>query len=341
MQPDVPYLPRLLHWWRDPPDDPGRRAADHPAVVALAEAIAPGSRRTDLGGTMSLNLLLDPPGLVLRVHQPFESARRLSGVQEVRRRLAETGLLVAPPLSWRGRTLLRCAGRCTELEPYLPHVKPPPTVDAYIWLFDALGALHRELARLDVHLHRPVAATYAPPSSLRRWLRATEAAARGDAALMPTARHVHHLISRLARRWVPAHRLPNQLVHGDARLGNVTQTRQGLPLYLDFGFAARRPRVHDVAYALAWAARALAPSNPGAGLADDALPTLITAYERACGVPLDPLEREALPAYEASVPLYFAALAGYARDPGRQLRDALPFLRLSERLLDSEPPARG
>lgn len=333
---DIPYLPRLLRRWRDPEGNPGRLAVDHASVIALAGAIAPGSRRQDLGGTMSLNVRLDPAGLVLRVHQPFETARRLRGLQEVRRRLTSAGLLVAPPVPWQDRMLLRCAGRWAEIELYVQHEKPAPTHDAYVWLFGALGTLHRTLATLDLQISRPVVATFAPPASLRRWLPATEAAMAGESELNDAASRVRSLGNRLSRRWIPASRLPVQLVHGDVRLGNLARAAGGDTLFLDFGFAAHRARVYDVAYALAWAARALGAPEPPVGLEREAVEELIAAYEGSSGIRLGAVEREALPIYAASVPLYFAALAGYAADPVRQLREALPFLRLTEWLLEDE-----
>jgi len=36
------------------------------------------------------------------------------------------------------------------------------------------------------------------------------------------------------------------------RLGNVRRSPAGEPVYFDFGFLARRPRIHELAYALSW-----------------------------------------------------------------------------------------
>src|SRR5439155_9800725 len=60
------------------------------------------------------------------------------------------------------------------------------------------------------------------------------------------------LIRRLDSRWPPPGALPVRVVHGDIRLGNVAVAADGRPAYLDFGFAARRPRVHELGYSLAW-----------------------------------------------------------------------------------------
>jgi hypothetical protein len=64
---------------------------------------------------MSLNARLDSAGLVLRVHQPFVSRRRLLAAQDVRRRLADLGLVVPVPLHWRNSTVFRCGYRWAEL----------------------------------------------------------------------------------------------------------------------------------------------------------------------------------------------------------------------------------
>jgi len=77
--------PRLRAWWTDDPADPGRLTLDDAGARQLIAAISPASRPTDLSGVMSLNVYLDAAGLVLRVHQPFVSRRRLLALQKVRR----------------------------------------------------------------------------------------------------------------------------------------------------------------------------------------------------------------------------------------------------------------
>ena len=221
--------PRLVRIWTDDPDDPGRLLLSTPSVQYLAAAIAPGTRLTDLGGTYSLNVRLDPADLVLRVHLPpaCASRPRLLALQEVRRRLASQGLHVPVALSWHGTTVFRCGSRWAELEKYLPNERLPPTLESHLWLFGAMGALHQELAPLDLATPHPVGATYAPPGSVRRWLRVTEAAVRGDPEAEDTARLVGDLARRVRRRWIPAADLPVQLVHGDVRLSNVRRTPTG------------------------------------------------------------------------------------------------------------------
>ncbi|HEV2122780.1 MAG TPA: hypothetical protein VGW38_08405 [Chloroflexota bacterium] len=325
--------PRLRWRWTDDPADPGRRLLHHPDVQRLAAEIAPGASFTDLGGVMSLNVRLDPPGLVLRVHQAHVSRARLLAVQEVRRRLADHGLLVATALPWRGATVFRCGTRWAELERYLPNERLAPTLDSHTWLFDAMGTLHRALSSLTLAVPRPVDATFAPPGSLRRWVAVTEAAARHDPGAAEIARLVHALIRRLRRQWVPASDLPVQLVHGDGRLSNVRRTPEGQTVYFDFGFLAARPRIHDLAYSLAFTVWALDHLGAQEHFPWECVPQLVDAYEAAAQVRLTAAEKRALVPYTAAVPLFKAALDGFTEDPAGTLRTRVPFLRLSDWLL--------
>jgi Ser/Thr protein kinase RdoA (MazF antagonist) len=324
---------RLRAWWTDDPADPGRTVLDDPDVQKLVAAISPESRATDLGGVMSLNVRLDAAGLVLRVHQPFVSRRRLLALQEVRRALAGQGLFVPAPVHWRGETVFRCRDRWAELEEYLPHERLAPAFDAYLWMFGAMGALHRALAGLELAVPHPRVATYAPPGSLRRWLPVTQAAVQGDPEAADVARLLRSLVRQLRRQWVPGAGLPTELIHGDVRLSNVCRSAEGRTVYLDLGFLALRPRVYDLAYALAFVLLALGGHRAPEHFGWDCIPLLVEAYESAAGMGLVPAERTALAPYAASVPLYAAALDGFTEDPAGKLRSRLPFLHLSEWLL--------
>lgn len=308
----------------------------------LAAQIAPGAQAADLGGTMSLNLELKPGGLVLRVHRPLLSRARLLALQRVRAALAERGLIVPVPLPWRGATLFRCGERWAELEAFVPSERPAATPEAYAWLFQAMGALDRALAPLTLSVPRPVLATYGPPTTLLRWLPATEAAVRDDPQASETARWVHTLVRRLRSQWVPATELPVQLVHGDIRLGNVRRSPHGAAAYFDFGFLAHRPRVHELAYALAWMVLRPDSRGTGEGFTWEDVPHLMGEYEQAAHTTLTPAERRALAPYTAAVPLYLGAIACFVPDPLTHLRDQTrrTFLRIAEWVLD-HPDALG
>jgi Ser/Thr protein kinase RdoA (MazF antagonist) len=324
---------RLLEWWTDDPSNPDRPLLNDPDVQRLIAAIRPASHAADLGGVMSLNVLLGGE-LVLRVHQPFVSRPRLLALQRVRRRLAGQGLRVPLPVPWKDETVFRCGKRWAELEAYLPHQRPAHTLDSYTWLFGAIGTLHRALRTLDLAVPRPLVATYAPPGSLRRWLPITEAAVRGDPEAAGVARLLRALVRRLRRQWVPATELPVQLVHGDARLSNLCRAADGGTVYLDFGFLARRPRIHELAYALAFMLLALGGHRAPESFAWERIPPLVEAYEAAANTSLTQAERKALAPYTASVPLYAAALDGFTGNPVKKLCSRLPFLRPSDWLLE-------
>ena len=282
---------------------------------------------------MSLNLRLAQAGLLLRVHQPFVTSSRLLALREVRRALRVQGLVVAEPVQFNRRELIRCRGRWAELETYIPNSKAPAIWPSYVRMYRAMGRLHNALARVDLKVPTPIISTYGPPGSLRRWMRVTGAAVGADPEAAEASRWLERLISALARQWMPPRALPCQLIHGDVRLGNVVQTPDGADVYLDFGFAAMRPRIHDLAYSLAWIV--LRPD--AGGTAEDftwnRVPELIDAYEQGAGVALEPSERRALGPYLASVPLYLAAISGYTPDPARHLLDEMPFLRIAEWVL--------
>jgi len=317
----------------DSPSDPDRPTLETPAVRRLVQALSPAWQATDLGGAMSLNVLLDAEGLVLRVHQPFVSRRRLLALQRLRQRLAEAGLLVAEPVAWQGAPLLRCGKRWAELERHVPHQRLPPTWETYRWLFTAMGTLHRALRSADVSVPRPLVATYAPPRSLRRWLPITEAAVHSDPEAAQGARLLRASVEALQRQWISATALPVQLIHGDISPRNVGQSTDGRPIYLDFGFCAQRPRIHDLAYALAVMLLALGAAQAPQAFAWAHLPELVAAYEAAAPFRLTSEERRALAPYTASVPLYAAALDGFTQDPSGNLKRRLPFVRLSAWLL--------
>ena len=325
--------PHLLRWWKDNPSDPDRPTINNPDVQRLITKIDQGSHATDLGGVMSLNVELDLAKVVLRVHQPFVSYQRLLAVQQVRQKLADLGLILPVALCWQNSTVFRCGKRWAELEKYIPHKRLEPTFDSYSWLFNAMGKLHSALATLNLTVPRPLVATYASPGSLLRWLAVTEVAVQGNSEAVDVARFLRKLVRRLRIQRLPASQLAQQLVHGDVRLSNVCQTLEGEIVYFDFGFLAHRPRIHDLAYSLAFMFLAIHGQQEPESFAWHVVPHLIEEYEVAASSRLSAVERNALVPYTAAVPLYAASLAGFSNNPTKQLRDRLPFLHLSEWLL--------
>lgn len=323
-----PTNDRIRSWWTDDPRDPAKPTIKHPDVQQLLGQIAPGEQAVELGGTMSLNLHLRPSHRVLRIHRPFVTAARVQGEQALRRRVSRSGLSTAEALSFHGDTVLPCGRRLAEVEPFLESSQPEMSVTSYRWLFQQLGVFHHSARQCDIVLPRSVAATWAPPGSLTRWLNVTIPALSVTADGVRVAHRLRTLMNRIRRMWIAPSQLPGQVAHGDFRLGNLARSPAGLPVVFDFGFADRRPRLHDVAYALAFMVLGLGIKTASAWMVAD----VIHHYRQGHG--LEPSERQTLAAYAASVMLHAVAHDGFTADPLAALDRRVPFLDVAEWFLD-------
>lgn len=317
-----------------------RPRIDEPDVVEVLLRLGVDAETAeDLGGTTSLNVHLPRSGEVLRIHARFTSRSRVEALRELRRHLGDRGLLVGTPTRMEGRDVTAVGPYLAELEVYVDHVKPPAEWASYLWMYSAMGRLHRMLADRTAALPRPVMATYGPPGSLRRWLRVTERAVESDPRSQEIPKWVRQLIGLLERQWVPAKSLPCRVVHGDIRLGNLAVGARGAEdVYLDFGFAAVRPRVHDLAYSLPWIV--LRPDGTGRAEHFDwaTVAELVGAYEDSAKDQLSHIERHALAGYIAAVPLYMAAIAGFTQKPAEMLRGDIAFFEIAEWALTNPLP---
>ncbi len=116
----------------------------------------------------------------------------------------------------------------------------------------------------------------------------------------------------------------------------------GEPVYFDFGFAAVRPRVHDLAYAIAFVILGMDAARNPQSFAWEMIPRLITTYERAAPMPLQLEERAALPSCALTVLLYHAALDGFTANPVESPRSRLSWIHLAGWLLDHrDAPGSG
>jgi Ser/Thr protein kinase RdoA (MazF antagonist) len=308
---------------------PVSRDDDHPQltdpdVQHLLADIAPNQHVSDLGGAFSLNLHLQAEGLVLRVHAGDVSRRRLTAQQALRVQLAACDLRVGAPIPWHGSTVIRCDRRWAELEPFIPHEMLPFAIASYPWLFRALGELHCALDGSDLVLPRPAFSTYGPPGTLLRWLRLTEDAVDADPEARAVAHQLRPMLRQLSRQWVPAGKLPIRIIHGDGKLRNIVRATTGETVYLDFGFAAMRPRVHELGYALTRMLLSLgvgdtpdAPSRFGW----ECVPSLIAAYEEAAGVVLTAGEWRALAPAIAATCLFQPVMVWCLPDAADAIRD--------------------
>jgi Ser/Thr protein kinase RdoA (MazF antagonist) len=300
----------------------------------LARVGSTGGR--DLGGSMSLNVHLEELGLVVRVHPRFEAAARLRTLRTIRRRLADQGLSVGAPQKLLGEELVEVGDRFAEAETFVEAERPAPTWASYLWMYEAAGRLHSEInvSLQSLAIPEPDVATYATPPELRRWMAATSVAVGGNEEAAAIAAEVRALIETLEQQWIEPQRLPQQLVHGDGRLGNFAQIPNGETAYFDFGFAARRPRIHELAYSLLWIV--LKPDDSGLPGEFDwpRVRELVDAYETAADRNLDDLERRALGPYLAMVPMYLASISSYTPEPCDRIKQERRSLEIARWVLD-------
>jgi Ser/Thr protein kinase RdoA (MazF antagonist) len=310
-----------------------RPTAGDEAVIELLDRVGVDvAGCVDIGGTMSLNLHDRASSRVIRIHPRFVDQPRLRALGSLRRHLDQQGVGVAPPIAFD-----RAGEHLVEIERFVPTTKPAATWASYTWMFRAMGRLHRASLGCD-KVPDPAHATYATPAFLRQELAWTGPRVAGDAHASAFVDRLAALVDRLEPLRPPEDELTQLVVHGDVRLGNVVHGDDGRDVFFDFGFAAVRPRVHDLAYSLSWIV--LQPTSDGrAETTDwDAVRRLVTAYEQEAG-PLDPVERDALDPYLAAVPLYLAAIAGRVADPVAHLAEEAPFVDIAAWVIDRRPLA--
>jgi len=328
-------MPRRLDLTRPGPDD----------VQRLIDDVAPSAAVTPLDGFMNRNIQLrggagQSGDQVLRIYQRYISRARLMAIQQVRRHVAHAGLRAAVAVEWHGSSVLRCGLSYAELEPFLPHRRPEPSWESYSWLFGAMADLHRALADLALPVPRPQLSFSATPSTLQRAAARTRAAVQDDVEALSIVDRLDHQLVQLARGWVSSADLVTQIIHGDINPENIGRISDGAPVYLDFGFTARRPRIYDLAFTFI---HAVLQNDKGPLAPRDVswhrVLELIDQYQRTAG-PLSTPERRALPLYAAAVRLLFAATSYFSPEPGNSLRQQRPSLDLASWLLDN-PEALG
>jgi Ser/Thr protein kinase RdoA (MazF antagonist) len=187
-------------------------------------------------------------------------------------------------------SVFRCGAYRAQLEEYVPDLTPVTGIA----LFAAIGDLHRAMSAYAQPRPRPQINTYVSPVTLRRWLNLNHATNKADTA---------ELIRMLRRQWVPSNRLPTHLIHNDPHPDNVRQSAN-TPFYLDLGGAAPGPRIHDLAYALAYTLFDYQETADLATFPWPEIPRFLKAYENNAGSLTDE-ERTALAPYTAAVPIYY------------------------------------
>ena len=305
--------PVLRAWYERHQVPRGRPSIDDPHVRALVEGIAPGAVPVDLGGSDHLNLRLGDSEVVLRVNKPFVSRRQIIGGQLLRRRLAAAGAAVAQPVIGSGGPVIPCGPFQAHLEGYVRGLRPTTGVA----VFESIGRLHHALPSIEQAPPRALVSTCVSARTLRRWLSRNVAAGHPAFRQRGIAEELTEQISMLERTRTEPNRLPRRLIHHDAHPDNMQQTADGTPFYLDLGGVAAGPRIHDIAYALAYAlfAHQDRPDPPDlATYAWEQVPNFLAAYESGARSILTVEERAALLGYTAAVPVFYdVCLWGHRR----------------------------
>ena len=312
--------------------------------VLAAQWAIPRQRGRDLGGSLSLNLLVHrlDERLVVRVHRPSVSPARLEDIEAVRDRLDDAGVPCSALVPARdGARWVGTGDRLVEVERYIRHDGTMNTLPRLARGLPILGRIHTLLAGVHVspagrtvefanHIEpgRVLPGTRAGTARIRQWQptpwerrmasqaeRLAELVATGEAAL--------------------AAGLPRQLVHGDFWDDNVFF--HGLtPVFVsDFGFMAERARIDDLALTLYYA-----DTEFGLAASQDriaALQPLVRAYASGLDNPLTGAERAVLPWAIARQPLWgiggWVALLDHEDTARAHARATFPAIRRALQLV--------
>lgn len=267
-------------------------------------------------------------------------------VQSARRHLKSGGIPAVEPIrTSAGWPWAMFRDRLIELEPFVASTHRMNTVDRVVKALPLLGRVHVALSELDIEgdPRTPVFSNYLPLEDLatsvavgtrriRGWTPTTREAWLADAA------------DRLAERVLELGRrfdldAPPQLGHGDFWDNNVLFKGDDVVLLTDFDFLGPRRRVEDLALTLYFVSMDITDVSRD----EEALGTLLDAYESGLDRPVTEDEREALPIAMARQPLWsvgvWVALLDDEAAARRHLAataEALEWgLRLAEELLSS------
>jgi Ser/Thr protein kinase RdoA (MazF antagonist) len=299
----------------------GLRARPGPALLqALRDQWGLGSpaEQVDLGGSSSLNLLVDTGDYryVVRVHRPHVTAERLDAIQQVRGALLAGGVPCAPPVATlRGAPWTSVQGRLVEVEAYVDHDAVMDSWERVEVGMALLAHTHNLLRDVEVGAEgrRPWFANHLVPADVASSVRRGVERIRGWG---PTAAE-HRLAAaaeELAELVVQAEGglaagQPRQLVHGDFWDNNVL-FRGGRPVLLaDFDFMGERARIDDLALTLHCARSDLGGRQAGPVEELARLRRLVASYDGGLDLPLSTAERAALPVAMARQPL--ASIGGW------------------------------
>jgi Ser/Thr protein kinase RdoA (MazF antagonist) len=290
---------------------------------------------------------------VLRVHRPWTTPARLSGVHAA----LEALRIDAHPVprvreTTTGTTFTTLADRLVEVVEYIPSDATANTWERTSCACAVLGKLHSTLAQLPPgFLPPPAYSTYATPETLRRMIQETndDFATHSRQPMYQRAtlirEQVHSLIETLTnmRQRYETRLLPGY-AHGDFGGDNVLIAGGSIVAILDFDFMAYSERIFDLAYVLYWALYRFCERQDRAIISRKCISKASSAladYNRHAPLPLNAEEGRALPWEMARIPLFWIAEAGYlgtSAEDGAAIEQTLRFaehVTIARQLIDN------
>jgi homoserine kinase type II len=299
---------------RGPANRP-KAPADLLQALSATWDIGPTLPTRDLGGSSTLNLLVDDPQrpVVARIYRPWMTTARLDAMQRTRRHLAAGNLPFASPIATRdGENWITIGNHLVELEPYVSSTAKMDSWERIAAAMSTLGQIHELLSTLEL----PEPGRDAPASN---------SIARAD-LVAGVERGVHRLRSvadssdelglaetalRLAIRVANAEEDldpgPAQLVHGDFWDNNVFFDNGQIVLVTDLDFMGIRPRIDDLALTLYYT-NSTFTDDQTSPQRRRCLVKLVDSYDDALEQPLNNDERRSLPLAIVRTALGFIAM---------------------------------
>jgi len=294
-------------------DRRGPRPNPSPKIVKILRdrfGLRPTAAGEDLGGSSSLNLLVDSSEgrYVARVYRSHTSRARLADLQLVRRQLAAGGVPTPEIVPTKdGYASVTANGQLIEVERYVEHDANMDTWHRLETGLPYLGRTHSLLqtTRVSPAGRHPQFANHIEPDQalagtlrgvqrMRSWNPTTD-----ELESAASFEELAHLVHHSERDFVAA--LPRQLVRGDFWDNNVLFRQAAVALLTDLDFMGERLRIDDLALTLY-----LANSSIGGEWDSNEriqqLRTLTDAYDSGLTEYLSLAERRALPAAIARQP---------------------------------------
>jgi Ser/Thr protein kinase RdoA (MazF antagonist) len=273
-------------------------------VVSDRFGIDPVAMPKDLGGSFSLNVLIEAPAerYVVRVHGTQNEPARLHAIQQARRHLTAGGVPAPEHVVTLDRApFVTVGGHLVEVERYVEHDANMNTWHRLEHGLPSLGRTHELFRSLQVGAagsRAPLANHIEPEQALADTLRGVQRIRAWNptpdeirvAALFEELAHLVHEAEHNATRG-----LPRQLVHGDFWDNNVLFRGEAVALVTDLDFMAERLRIDDVALTLFFANSSIGGDQLSSERIEQ-LATLVDAYDSGLSDRLSKAERQALPA---------------------------------------------